>query len=193
MCFLLDRLGDAGTVALKARLRKEPAAVGLLSNPCADERSLGTPFGWLWAAYAVSAYGSGFGFGAMSIIAIRVLRAGPGQMSAAKIPFQAASGARLKALVKADDLLVANVRFESPPWSPLAVGPPLGGAAIGLFGAVASIMADAAGYLLSALGVRMLTITEPEPRRPEQSLPRFSELPDSRRFRSTLRVNTPTA
>src|SRR5579871_2550582 len=44
-------------------------------------RSLGRPFGWLWAAYAVSSYGTGFGFGAMSIIAIRVLHAGPGQVS----------------------------------------------------------------------------------------------------------------
>jgi hypothetical protein len=44
-------------------------------------RLLGRRFGWLWAAYAVSSYGTGFGFGAMSIIAIRVLRAGPGQVS----------------------------------------------------------------------------------------------------------------
>src|SRR6266704_4241294 len=45
-------------------------------------RSLGRRFGWLWAAYAVSAYGSGFGFGAMGFIAIRVLHAGPAEVSA---------------------------------------------------------------------------------------------------------------
>ncbi|HLI58339.1 MAG TPA: MFS transporter [Solirubrobacteraceae bacterium] len=44
-------------------------------------RPLGRRFGWLWTACAVSSYGTGFGFGAMSIIAIRVLRAGPGQVS----------------------------------------------------------------------------------------------------------------
>ena len=38
-------------------------------------RSLGRQFGWLWAAYAVSAYGSGLGFGAFPLIAIIVLHA----------------------------------------------------------------------------------------------------------------------
>src|ERR1700757_2580144 len=45
-------------------------------------RSLGRQFGWLWAAYAVSAYGTGFGFGAFPLIAIRVLHSGPAQVSA---------------------------------------------------------------------------------------------------------------
>src|SRR5579875_3154755 len=44
-------------------------------------RPLGRRFGWLWTACAVSSYGTGFGFGAMSIIAIRVLYAGPAQVS----------------------------------------------------------------------------------------------------------------
>ena len=35
--------------------------------------SLGRQFGWLWGAYAVSLYGSGLGFGAFALIAIRVL------------------------------------------------------------------------------------------------------------------------
>ena len=47
----------------------------------AVRRSLGRQFGWLWAAYAVSAYGSGIGLGAFSVIAIRVLHAGPGEVS----------------------------------------------------------------------------------------------------------------
>ena len=241
-------LGESGTVALRARLKKGIRGGWFAFDPMRRRRSLGRPFRWLWAAYAVSAYGSGFGFGAMSIIAIRVLRAGPGQVSlltsvglaagallaiplgpwvefrrkrpvmvamdlvrfvaqasipvayllggltfaqlllvtivvaGAKIAFQAASGAHLKALVRADDLLVANARLESTTWSSLVVGPPLGGAAIGLFGAVASITADAASYLLSALGIRMIATTEPEPPRPEQSRPRFSELPDSWRY-----------
>src|SRR2546429_5334856 len=45
-------------------------------------RSLGRQFGWLWGAYAVSAYGTGFGFGAFALIAIRVLHAGPAGVSA---------------------------------------------------------------------------------------------------------------
>ncbi|HEV2345311.1 MAG TPA: MFS transporter [Actinocrinis sp.] len=182
-------------------------------------RDLGRQFGWLWAAYAVSAYGSGLGFGAFPLIAVLVLHAGPAQVSAlsavgpavgalialplapwvefrrkrpvmigmdlsrfaamatipvayalgrlsfaqllvvsavvaaAKIAFNAAGGAYLKTLVRSDDLLVANARFESTNWSSIAVGPPLGGAAIGLFGPVTTVVADALSYLLSALGI----------------------------------------
>jgi len=182
-------------------------------------RALGRQFGWLWAAYAVSAYGSGLGFGAFGFIAIRVLHAGPAQVSAlaaaglavgaavavplgpwiefrrkrpvmiamdltrfaavmsipaafalgwlsfaqllvvsvvvaaAKITFNAASGAYLKFLVRPEDMLVANGRFESTSWTSIVVGPPLGGAAIGLFGPVTTVFADALSYLLSAVGI----------------------------------------
>jgi hypothetical protein len=144
----------------------------------AVKRSLGRQFGWLWAAYAVSAHGSGIGLGAFSVIA---LHAGPGEVSglaaaglaagavvavplgpwvefrrkrpvmvamdltrfaalmsipaayalgalsfaqllavsvivaAAKIAFAAASGANLKALVRPEDLLVANGRSSPRP------------------------------------------------------------------------------
>jgi MFS family permease len=179
-------------------------------------RSLGPQFGWLWSAYAVSVYGSGFGFGAFPLIAILVLHAGPAEVSAlaaaglavgavvavplgpwvefrrkrpvmvamdptrfaalitvpaafalgwlsfaqllavsvivaaAKIAFGAASGACLKTVVRPEDLLVANGRFESTTWSATVLGPPLGGAAIGLFGPVTTVLADAVSYLLSA-------------------------------------------
>lgn len=43
---------------------------------------LGRAFGWLWAAYAVSAYGTGLGFGAFSIVAITVLHAGSAGVAA---------------------------------------------------------------------------------------------------------------
>jgi len=181
--------------------------------------ALGREFRWLWTAYAVSAYGSGLGFGALPLLAVLVLHAGPAQVSAlsavgpavgaliavplgpwvefrrkrpvmvamdlsrfavmltipmayamgvlsfgqlmvasavvaaAKIAFNAASGAYLKALVAPADLLVANARFESTTWSSIAVGPPLGGAAIGLFGPVTTVVADAISYLLSALSL----------------------------------------
>jgi nitrate reductase NapE component len=43
------------------------------------------------------------------------------------------------------------------------LGPPLGGAAIGLFGPVATVVADAVSYLLSALGIRAIGGEEPRP------------------------------
>jgi predicted MFS family arabinose efflux permease len=211
-------------------------------------RSLGRPFGWLWAAYAVSAYGSGLGFGAFPLIAVLVLHAGPAQVSAlsavgpavgalialplgpwvefrrkrpvmitmdlarfavmmtipvayafgrlsyvqlllvsaviaaAKIAFNAASGAYLKALVRPDDLLVANARFESTTWSSIAVGPPLGGAAIGLFGSVTTVIADALSYLLSALGITAIRHREEHPRPTGNGRIRASDLLDGWRY-----------
>ncbi|MEU1802816.1 MFS transporter [Streptomyces sp. NPDC019937] len=207
-------------------------------------RRLGRQFGWLWAAYAVSAYGSGLGFGALPLIAVLALHAGPAEVSAlsavgpavgaliavplapwvecrrkrpvmiamdltrfavmatipvayafgwlgfvqllvtstvvaaAKIAFSAASGAYLKALVRPDDLLVANARFESTNWSSIAVGPPLGGAAIGLFGPVTTVVADALSYLFSALGITAIRGREDAPRTATQSLIRAGALLD---------------
>ena len=195
----------------------------------AGRRSLGRQFGWLWAAYAVSAYGSGFGFGAVPLIAILALHAGSTEVSllsaaglavgavvavplgpwmefrrkrpvmvamdltrfvamatvpaayalgllsfaqllvvsvvvaAADITFTAASGACLKGLVRPEDLLVANGRFESTTWSATMIGPPVGGAAIGLFGPVVTVAADAVSYLLSALGISAIVGGEPLP------------------------------
>ncbi|WP_380842570.1 MFS transporter [Sphaerisporangium dianthi] len=194
-------------------------------------RALGRRFGWLWAAYAVSAYGTGLGFGAFPLIAVLVLHSGPAEVSAlsaaglavgavvavplgpwvefrrkrpvmvamdltrfaalmsvpaafalgllsfaqllvvsvvaaaAKIAFNAAGGAYLKTLVPPEDLLVANARFESTTWASTVAGPPLGGLAIGMFGPVATVMADAVSYLLSALCVRTIGGGEPRPTR----------------------------
>ena len=188
-------------------------------------------FRWLWASYAVSAYGSGLGFGALPLIAVLVVRAGPAEVSAlsavgpavgalialplgpwvefrrkrpvmitmdlvrcaamltipvayalgrlsfahllivstviaaARIAFTAAAGAHLKTLVRPEDLLGANSRFESTTWSSIAVGPPLGGAAIGLFGPVTTVVADALSYLLSALGLTAIRGREQIPQR----------------------------
>jgi predicted MFS family arabinose efflux permease len=207
-------------------------------------RSLGRPFGWLWTAYAISAYGSGLGFGAFPLIAVLVLHASPAQVSAlsavgpgvgaliavplapwvefrrkrpvmiamdlsrfavmatipvayafgrltfvqllvvstvvtaAKIAFSAASGAFLKTLVRPDDLLVANARFESTNWSSIAVGPPLGGAAIGLFGPVITVVADALSYLFSAIGITAIRDREEDAHRGDKSQVRAGELFD---------------
>jgi hypothetical protein len=192
-------------------------------------QSLGRQFGWLWAAYAVSAYGTGLGFGAFSFIAIKALHATAAEVSvlsvsglaagaivavplgpwaefrkkrpvmigmdlarclamasipvaywtgaltfaqlllvsavvaAAKIAFSAASGTYLKTLVSPGDLLTANSRFESTTWSATVFGPVLGGAAIGLLGPVVTVTADAASYVLSALGITAIGGTEPAP------------------------------
>ncbi|MFD7847011.1 MFS transporter [Nocardia sp. NPDC059764] len=205
-------------------------------------RELGREFGWLWASYAVSAYGSGLGFGALPLIAVTVLHASPIQVSvlaavgpavgalialplgpwvefqrkrpvmiamdlmrfavmvtipiayalghlgfiqliivsavvaSAKIAFGAASGAYLKGLVVPGDLLVANARFESTNWSSIAVGPPLGGAAIGLFGPVVTVVADAVSYLLSALCVTAIRDNEQRPQRNTASPLRTADL-----------------
>ena len=207
-------------------------------------RSLGRQFGWLWTAFAVSAYGSGLGFGAFPLIAVLVLHAAPAQVSAlsavgpavgalialplgpwvefrrkrpvmimmdlarfavmmtiplayalgrlsflqllvvsavvatAKIAFNAAGGAYLRALVRPDDLLVANARFESTNWSSIAVGPPLGGAAIGLFGPVTTVVADALSYLLSALSITAIRSREEQPQRTDKSRLGAGELLD---------------
>ncbi|MFJ6388233.1 MFS transporter [Streptomyces sp. NPDC091972] len=192
-------------------------------------RSLGRRFGWLWAAYAVSAFGTSLSFGAFPIIAVLVLHAGPAAVSAlaaaglavgaavavplgpwvefrrkrpvmvamdlvrfaallsvpaayalgalsfvqlllvsvlvaaADITFTAASGAYLKSLLGPDDLLVASARFEATNWTTIVIGPPLGGAAIGLLGPVTTLLADAVSYLLSALGIRASGGGEPHP------------------------------
>ncbi|RAY11581.1 MFS transporter [Actinomadura craniellae] len=194
-------------------------------------RSLGRRFGWLWASYAVSAFGTRLAFDAFPLIAILVLDAGPAEVSAlaaaglvvgaavavplgpwvefrrkrpvmismdlvrfaallsvpaayalgrlgfahllvvsvvvaaADLTFVAASGAFLKTLVRREDLLVANGRLESTTWTATMLGPPLGGAAIGLFGPVTTMAADAVSYLLSALGIRAIGGTEPRPAR----------------------------
>ncbi len=207
-------------------------------------RPLGRQFGWLWTAYAVSAYGSGLGFGALPLIAVLALHAGPAEVSAlsamgpavgaliavplapwvefrrkrpvmiamdltrflvmatipvayafgrlgfvqllvisavvaaAKIAFNAASGAYLKALVRPDDLLVANARFESTNWSSIAVGPPLGGAAIGLFGPVVTVVADALSYLFSALCITAIRGPEESPQTTGKSPARAGALLD---------------
>jgi hypothetical protein len=44
-------------------------------------QSLGRQFGWLWAAYAVSTFGTWLAFDAFPLIAILVLHAGPTEVS----------------------------------------------------------------------------------------------------------------
>jgi MFS family permease len=210
--------------------------------------SLGRQFGWLWAAFAVSASGSALAFDAFPLIAILALHASPAAVSAlkaaalaaaalvalplgpwierrrkrpvmiavdlircaallsvpaafllgwlsiaqllavsiivaaAEIAFRAASGAYLKALLPPQHLLTANGRFEATTWTTIALGPPLGGAAIGLFGPVVTVVADALSYLLSALGLCMIGGKEPRPAANAGSPLRFGELAEGWRY-----------
>ncbi|RVX40796.1 MFS-type transporter involved in bile tolerance (Atg22 family) [Nonomuraea polychroma] len=103
-------------------------------------------------------------------------------VAAADITFRAASGAYLKTLLPAEHLLVANARFESTTWTITIIGPPLGGAAIGLLGPVATVVADAVSYLLSALGIRAAGGQEPRPERRPAARMRAGDLLDGWRY-----------
>lgn len=107
-------------------------------------------------------------------------------VAAADITFTAASGACLKGLLPPSQLLVANGRFESTMWTASVVGPPLGGAAIGLLGPVTTVVANAVSFLLSAAGIRAMGGQEPRPVRVEARVagwrPRAGDLVDGWRF-----------
>lgn len=208
-----------------------------VAAPPRSAPSLGRAFGWLWAAYAVSTFGTWVAFDAFPIIAITQLGAGPAGVSAlaaaglavaalvavplgpwverrrkrpvmiamdlvrlvalltvplayalgalsfaqlvvvavvvgaADIAFRAASGAYLKALAEGEGLLVANARFESTTWTATALGPPLGGAAIGALGAVTTVVANAASFAGSALALRAIGPTATEDDDPPAAAP----------------------
>ncbi|MGW5388086.1 MFS transporter [Nocardia sp. NPDC003963] len=97
--------------------------------------------------------------GFVQLLAVAIIAA------TADIGFTAASGAYLKTLVPPRDLLVANARFESTNWTAIVLGPPLGGAAVGLFGPMITLLADALSYLTSAAALRAIDDREPHPLR----------------------------
>jgi hypothetical protein len=98
-----------------------------------------------------------FALGGLSFVQLLVVSV---VVAAADIGFVAASGSFLKSLLPSQDLLAANARFEATTWTATLLGPPLGGAAIGVFGPVVTVTADAVSYLLSALGIRAAGGTE---------------------------------
>ncbi|MFE1585581.1 MFS transporter [Streptomyces sp. NPDC058737] len=221
---------------------------GVVESDVVGGGSLGRGFRWLWAAYAVSTFGTRLAFDAFPLIAVVALDAGPGQVAAlaaaglavgavvavplgpwvefrrkrpvmvamdlvrcavllsvplayafgwlgfaqllvvsvvvaaADITFRAASAACLKALVRPPDLLTANGRFEATTWTATMLGPPVGGAAIGLFGPVVTVAVDAVSHLLSALGIRAIGGAEPPPRRAEAARLRAGDLLDGWRY-----------
>ena len=211
-------------------------------------RSRASQFGWLWAAFAVSTFGTWVAFDAFPIVAILALHVRPFEVSllaaaglavsavvavplgpwverrgkrrvmiamdclrfvvlasiptayalgrlqfaqlliaavvvgAADICFRAASGACLKSLVAREQLMTANARFEATTWTATMVGPPLGGALIGLFGPVTTVIADAVSYLLSALGVSAIAGAESQPVRVAPGRSRRGEVVEGWRY-----------
>ncbi|TDU89951.1 putative MFS family arabinose efflux permease [Kribbella voronezhensis] len=95
----------------------------------------------------------------VQLCVVGVLQAG------ALIVFNSASGAHLKALVPADGRSEANSRFEATYWTSLSVGPPIGGALVGLVGATVTLGVDAVSFLLSAIGIGRIRRPEPVPER----------------------------
>ena len=210
--------------------------------------SLGRQFGWLWAAFAVSTFGTCLAFEAYPLIAIIVLHSGPIDVSAlaavgravgavmavllgpwiefhskrhvmiamdlvrfaavmsipaafafgwlsftqllivsmigaaADIAFRAASGAYLKSIVPPKDLLVANGRFESTTWTAISVGPPLGGAAMSIFGPVTTVVVDAVTYVLSAIGIGLIRGKDLAPVRANTARLRVGDLVEGWRY-----------
>lgn len=124
--------------------RKRPVMMAMDLIRFAALMSIPVAFGMGWLSYA-------------QLLIVAVITA------AAGIAFKAASGGFLKALVPPGDLLAANGRFESTTWTATALGPPLGGAAVGLFGPVITVVADAVSYLLSAAGLCAIGGAEPQP------------------------------
>lgn len=215
--------------------------------------SWGSQFRWLWAAFAVSAFGTWLAFDALSMVAILAVHASPVEVSllaaaglavgaviavplgpsidarrkrrvmigldalrflalasipvawalgrlgfgqlvavavvvgAADICFRAASGACLKALVPGEHLLGANARLESTQWAATMLGPPLGGALIAMLGPVATVVADAVSYLLSALGLSRIAADEPRPVPPGSGRRRHGALLEGWRYLVTHR------
>ncbi|MGI5324645.1 MFS transporter [Actinomadura nitritigenes] len=101
-----------------------------------------------------------YAFGALTYVHLLVVAVVVGL---ADIVFRGASGAHLKELVPQRHLMEANGRFETVQWMATAVGPPAGGALIGVLGPVVTVLLDAVSYVLSALGIKRIAVPEAEP------------------------------
>jgi MFS family permease len=122
---------------------------------------------------ALSSVPAAFALGRLSFVQLLVVAV---IVAAANIAFTAASGSYLKMLVRPEDLIVANARFESTTWTATALGPPLGGLAIGLFGPVTTVVIDAVSYLFSAAGIRAIGGGERHPARSDAPRLRAGDL-----------------
>jgi MFS family permease len=143
--------------------RKRPVMIAMDLTRCAALLSVPAAYALGWLTFA-------------QLLVVSVV------VAAADIAFRAASGACLKALVRREQLLVATARLESTTWTATALGPPLGGAAIGLLGPVVTVVANAVSFLLSAAGIRAIGGAEPRPERSGAARLRAGDLLDGWRF-----------
>ena len=100
----------------------------------------------------------------------------------ANIAFTSASGAFLKQMVPSGSLILANSRFEATTWTTTATGPPLGGALIGVFGPVVTVIANSVSYLVSALALLTIAGREQRPARRVGQWFRVADLLEGWRF-----------
>ncbi|MBU2670885.1 MFS transporter [Actinoplanes bogorensis] len=143
--------------------RKRPVMIATDLVRCAALMSVPVAYALGWLTFA-------------QLVVVSVIAA------ASDITFKAAGGAYLKTLVPRADLLAANGRFEATTWTATVVGPPLGNAAIGLFGPVVTVAVDSVSFLLSALSIRAIGGPEPRPERTEGVRLKAGDLLDGWRF-----------
>ena len=154
--------GPAGVSALAATGPTAAAAVAVLLGPWLEHRRRRPVmiaadlirFACLVSVPAAYALGL-LTFAQLAVVAVAV--------GAADIAFNAASGAYLKTLVGGDDLVAAGGRLESTTWTAAILGPPLGTYAVGVFGPIVTVLANAVSFLLSAAGIHAIGGTEPAP------------------------------
>jgi MFS family permease len=166
IAILVLHAGPAAVSALAAASLAMGAAVGVPLGPWVErrrKRSVMVGMDLVRCAALLSvpaAYALGrLTFAQLLVVSVAV--------AAADIAFKASSGACLKTLLARERLLAANARLESTSWTATALGPPLGGALIGLLGPVITVVANAGSFLLSALGIRAMGSREPLPARPD--------------------------
>lgn len=174
--------GPAEVAALSAAGTAVGAAVAVPLGPWVEFRRkrpvlIGTD---LVRCAALLSVPVAYGAGALTFVQLLVVSV---VVAAADIGFRAASGAYLKAVLDGEELLVVHARLEATSWSVTIVGPPLGGAVVGVLGPVATVAADAVSHLLSALGIRAMDGREAPPERREGAArTRAGELFDGWRF-----------
>lgn len=178
--------GPIGVSALAAAARVVGAAVAVPLGPWVEFRQKRAVMIAMDLArfLAVISVPAAFAFGWLSFVQLLVVSV---IVAAADIAFKAASGAYLKTLVPPADLLIANGRFESTTWVATALGPPLGGTAISLFGPVTTVVIDAVSYLFSAIGIRAIRGQEPPPATADAARFRVGELVEGWRYILTHR------
>ncbi|GGL06828.1 MFS transporter [Nocardia jinanensis] len=85
------------------------------------------------------------------------------------IVFNAARDAHLKTLVPEARRVPAASRLETTFWTATALGGPVGGLLIAVFGTTTTLIVDSLGHLASALGIRRIRTPETVPTRPDRA------------------------